>query len=171
MNDYPDIVPSRPIWLITLADLALLLVGFFVLLQATQHLDRKALAQGIRAGFDDDATPPLPPMPVAANGVLGFQPGSATVPGSTFALRTWAQDAARDPRVTFTVTGSVDGTPVDIDPLTRSGAILAADRARAVAAIIAAIAPGRIVIATTTRPGRRAAMVTLAFTGVSKEPS
>ncbi|MFZ5796341.1 MAG: flagellar motor protein MotB, partial [Pseudomonadota bacterium] len=35
----------------TLADLALLLVGFFVLLQASQQLDRAALARGLRAGF------------------------------------------------------------------------------------------------------------------------
>ncbi|MFX5817433.1 flagellar motor protein MotB, partial [Acinetobacter baumannii] len=50
-DDLPDLTPSRPIWLMTLADLALLLVGFFVLLQASQQLDRAALARGLRAGF------------------------------------------------------------------------------------------------------------------------
>jgi len=171
MTDYPDTVPTRPIWLMTLADLALLLVGFFVLLQATQHLDRGALAQGLRAGFDNTATAAPPPMPVAATGILDFAPGAAIIPGSTAALVAWARDAARDPRVTLTVTGSVDGTPGDVDAQTGSGAILAADRARAVAAVLAATIPGRIAIATTIHPGRRAAMVTLAFTGEQKEPS
>ena len=169
MNDYPDIAPGRPLWLITLADLALLLVGFFVLLQATRHLDRAALAQGLRAGFDN-AAPPAP-MPVAAAGISDFAPGSATISGATDTLVAWARDAARDPRVTLTVTGSVDGTTADVDPGTRSGTILAADRARAVATVIAAVAPGRITIATIAGPSRRAAMVTLAFTGTPKEPS
>ena len=50
-GDYPDAPATRALWLVTLADLALLLVGFFVLLQANQHLDRKALARGMREGF------------------------------------------------------------------------------------------------------------------------
>ena len=52
MNDafaFPDATAAKPLWLITLADLALLLVGFFVLVQATS-LDRAALAKGLRAG-------------------------------------------------------------------------------------------------------------------------
>ena len=42
-TDLLDPPPARPLWLWTLADLALLLVGFFVLVQAT---DRQALAKG-----------------------------------------------------------------------------------------------------------------------------
>lgn len=163
MTDYPVPAPARPLWLITLADLALLLIGFLVLLQATQQLDRTALARGLRAGFDNDE--PLAPMPVAATGILDFAVGSAVIPGPTDTLVGWASDAARDPRVTLTITGSVDGSAADIDPMTRSSTILAADRARAVAAAIAAVAPARIAITTTAKPGRRAAMVTLAFTG------
>lgn len=169
MNDYPDIAPTKPLWLVTLADLALLLVGFFVLLQATQTLDRHALAKGLRAGFDGRA-PVAEPMPVAANGVTDFAPGSAVIPGSTDALVAWVRAAGRDSRVTLTVTGSVDGTIADVDPVTHSGAILAADRARAVAAVIAAIAPVRIRVATSTTPGSRAAMATLAFTGDGAAP-
>ena len=52
-----DVAPGRPLWLTTLADLSLLLVGFFVFLQASQTVDRQALAAGIRAGFDADAAP------------------------------------------------------------------------------------------------------------------
>lgn len=177
MNDYPDIAPARPLWLVTLADLALLLVGFFVLLQATQHLDRDALARGLRTGFDNraasvspTATPPVEPMPVAASGITDFAPGSAVIPGSTDALIHWVRAAGHDSRVTLTVTGSVDGSAADVDPVTHSGAILAADRARAVASVIAAIAPVRIRIATSTSPGNRAAMATLAFTGDDTEP-
>ena len=164
MTDFPEPVLSRPLWLITLADLALLLVGFFVLLQATQHIGGKALAQGMREGFGETAKP-TPPMPVASTGVLDFAPGSAVVPGSTAALIAFAQDAAHDPRVQITVTGSVDGSTADVDPATRSGAILAADRARAVAAIVAPVAPNRVAILTSASSGRRAAMVTLAFVG------
>lgn len=171
MNEYPDPVATRPIWLVTLADLALLMVGFFVLLQATQHIDRTALATGLRAGFDARAAPPPPAMPVAATGMRDFAPGSAALPGATNEIVRWAADAVRDPRVTLTVTGSVDGTAADVDPATQSGAILATDRARAVAAAIARVAPGRIAIATNPHAGPRAAIITLAFTGEAKEPS
>lgn len=163
MNDYPDPILTRPLWLVTLADLALLLVGFLVLLQATQQLDRAALARGLRAGFDNNEG--SAPMPVAATGILDFAVGSATITGPTATLVDWARDAARDPRVTLTITGSVDGSAVDVDPLTHSATILAADRARAVAAVIAVATSARIVILTAAKSGRRAAMVTLAFTG------
>ncbi|MDE0879739.1 MAG: flagellar motor protein MotB [Sphingomonas bacterium] len=173
MIDYPDIAPSRPVWLMTLADLALLLVGFFVLLQATQQLDRNALARGLREGFDNRApvkAPPVDAIPVAANGITDFAVGSAAVTGSTDALIRWVGEAGGDPRTTLTITGSVDGSSADVDPATNSGTILASDRARALAAAIAGgapshIGPTRIRIATTPIPGRRAAMVTLAFTG------
>ena len=188
MTDYPDLAPTRPVWLITLADLALLLVGFFVLLQATQQLDRAALAKGMRAGFDNRApltappptappveapppgAPPVDAIPVAANGVTDFATGSATITGSTAALIGWVRDTGSDPRMTLTVTGSVDGSAADVDPVTNSGTILASDRARAVAAAIAGSAPRRarpvrIRIATKPIAGHRAAMVTLAFTG------
>jgi len=186
VGEYPDRQPGRPLWLITLADLALLLVGFFVLLQATQTagdrpLAPRALAAGLREGFGAPATataataaaeiarPRFPAasaaLPVAAAGMLDFAVGSATLPTSPAALAGWARDAVRDPRVQLTVTGSVDGTPGDVDPVTRSAAILASDRARAVAAAIAQVAPGRVTLATSPTTGRRAAIVTQAFVG------
>ncbi len=186
VGEYPDRQPGRPLWLITLADLALLLVGFFVLLQATQTagdrpLAPRALAAGLREGFGAPATaapataaaeitrprsPAAPAaLPVAAAGMLDFAVGSATLPTSPAALAGWASDAVRDPRVQLTVTGSVDGTPGDVDPVTRSAAILASDRARAVAAAIARVAPGRVTLATSPTTGRRAAIVTQAFVG------
>ncbi|WP_354301285.1 MULTISPECIES: hypothetical protein [unclassified Sphingomonas] len=186
VGEYPDRQPGRPLWLITLADLALLLVGFFVLLQATQTagdrpLAPRALAAGLREGFGAPATAtaaiaaaqiarprfpaPAAALPVAAAGMLDFAVGSATLPTSPAALAGWASDAVRDPRVQLTVTGSVDGTPGDVDPVTRSAAILASDRARAVAAAIAQVAPGRVTLATSPTSGRRAAIVTQAFAG------
>ena len=167
MSDYPDFVPSRPLWLVTLADLALLLVGFFVLIQATQTLDRARLAQGLREGFGVDAPPAA--MPVAAAGVTDFAPGSAVVPGGTADLLAWARQAVRDPRVTLTITGSADGSRDDVDPATGSAAVLAADRARAIAASLAAVAPRRITVTTSTAAHARAAIVTLAFAGEQKE--
>ncbi len=185
VGNYPEPQPGRPLWLITLADLALLLVGFFVLLQATQTasdrpLAPRALAAGLREGFGapvtptvDTARPKLPApgaaqltaLPVAAAGMLDFTVGSAVLPTSPEALAAWARDAVQDPRVQLTVTGSVDGSPGDVDSVTRSAAILASDRARAVAAAIAHVAPGRVTLATSPTTGRRAAIVTQAFVG------
>ncbi|MEG3169483.1 hypothetical protein U1737_14925 [Sphingomonas sp. LB3N6] len=159
-SEYPDAPTGKPLWLITLADLALLLVGFLVLLQATQHIGGKGIRQGFGA---NDAEPA--PMPVAAAGILDFAPGSAILPTTPGALVAWAREAARDPRVMLTVTGSTDGTPADIDRVTGSAAILAADRARTVAAALAAVAPARVAIVTATKPGRRAAIVSVAFVG------
>lgn len=156
-------------WLITLADLALLLVGFFVLLQANRQLDPRQLAQGLREGFGGAAMkiapPPPAPMPLAANAVTGFAPGSAALPDAPDALVAWAKEAAHDPRVALTVTGGTDGTAADVDPITGSAAVLATDRARAVAAALGQVAPGRILVATTNRPGRRQVTITLAFAG------
>ncbi|WP_231420573.1 MULTISPECIES: hypothetical protein [unclassified Sphingomonas] len=163
-SDYPETAPGKPLWLMTLADLALLLVGFLVLVQASQHLGARDLAKGIRKGFGANVAEPTP-MPVAAAGMLDFAPGSAIMPTSPGALVAWAREAGRDPRMMLTVTGSTDGTPADVDPTTGSAAILAADRARAVAAALSAVAPSRVTIVTTTKPGRRAAIVSLAFVG------
>ena len=164
---FPERAPARPMWLMTLADLALLLVGFFVLVQA-QGAHRGQLARGIRAGFGlAEPAPPPAPMPVAAAGVLAFAPGSATLPATPATVIAWARQAARDPRVVVTVTGETDGSPADVDPATGSPAILAADRARALVAALAdahAVAPARLQLATALHR-RRAAIATLGFTG------
>ena len=167
-DEFPDARPGKPLWLITLADLALLLVGFLVLVQATA-LDKAALARGLRAGFATDTA--AAPLPVAAAVMTGFAPGSATLPESLAAVIAWARDAARDPRVRLNVAGSADGTLNDTDPVMHSGALLAADRARAVAvAIVAAraIAPDRITVVNADAArgvGQRRVLVTIAFTG------
>lgn len=154
--------PARPAWLVTLADLALLLVGFFVFLQANR-VDPAKLAAGIRAGFGADQSAPAMPVDLAT--VTGFAPGSALASDDGAALE-WARTAARDPRTRLRVTGEVDGSPQDVDPATGSGPILAADRARAVAARLVragAVAPGRIAIS--TGRGQRRAVLTLGFEG------
>ncbi|WP_298668536.1 flagellar motor protein MotB [uncultured Sphingomonas sp.] len=170
-DEFPAAAPARPLWLITLADLALLLIGFFVLLQANHQLDPRRLADGLREGFGGSVAMPEPaaraplPMPLAANAMPGFAPGSAALPASPGALIAWATEAARDPRVALTVTGSTDGSATDVDAATGSAAVLAADRARAVAAALGAVAPGRILVTTTNRPGHRQVTVTFAFAG------
>lgn len=155
--------PARAPWLVTLADLSLLLVGFFVFLQATQ-VDPGKLAAGIRAGFGVSDNAPAP-MPVAIATATGFAPGAA-IPGDTASALEWASTAARDPRTRLRITGEVDGSPGDVDPVTGSGPILAADRARAVAAMLIrahAIDPSRILIS--TGRGQRRAVLTLGFEG------
>jgi hypothetical protein len=168
---YPEAPASRPIWLMTLADLGLLLVGFFVFIQASQHLDGKALAQGIRSGFGVASAPSATgsePMPVAAAAMLDFAPGSAALPASPAGLIAWAREVARDPRVVLKVSGGIDGAPGDVDPVTGSGAVLAVDRARAVAtALVAAhvVPPARLDIRGAGRPGHRSVTLTIGFAG------
>lgn len=170
-DDLPDLPQGRPAWLMTLADLALLLVGFFVFVQASRQLDQAALARGIRAGFgvhDANALAPADPMAVSAGGIGGFAPGSASVPAANDALIGWVREATRDRRVTVRVTGSVDGSPGDVDAVTGSGAVLAADRARAVASLLLAahaVPADRVTITSATRASRRAVTVTTGFAG------
>ncbi len=157
---------GRPLWLITLLDLCFVLLGFFVLLQSSQ-LDRGALVAGFRAGFGIDGGPAPAPMPVGIARVSGFAAGSSDLPDEVDAALEWARDMARDPRVTITVTGHADGGEDDVDPFTGSGAILAADRARAVAALLVgsgAVAPGRMSLAT-AEGGRRQVALSLGFAG------
>ncbi|MBO9713913.1 flagellar motor protein MotB [Sphingomonas sp.] len=160
--------PRRP-WLVTLADLSLLLVGFFVLLQSVQRTDPQALAAGIRAGFgvrDAESKRPAPAaMPVDLATVSDFAAGSALPPDTSAAIA-WARLAARDPRTRLRITGESDGTPADVDLATGSAAILAADRARTVAALLVragAVPADRIAIATST--GRRRVLLTLGYEG------
>ena len=174
-DEFPEMVASRPVWLITLADLALLLIGFFVFVQANNHLDSRQLAQGLRAGFGGANTPEAPagadPMPVAAAAMLGFAPGSATLPQSPAGVIAWARAAAADPRVTIKVSGETDGSAADVDPTTGSAAVLAADRARALATTLATAhvgRPGHLTIVNApdrAGKGRRAVLVTLGFGG------
>ena len=158
-----DIAPRRP-WLITLADLTLLLLGFFVLLQANHRIDPRTLAAGIRAGFG--ATEQAPPtMTVDIAVINSFSAGSA-LPLHSAEVLNWARAAARDPRTRLRITGEVDGNDADVDATTHSGPILAADRARAVAALLVragAVSPDRIEIATGT--GHRRVLLTLGFDG------
>lgn len=164
---FPVVPPGRPIWLVTLADLALLLVGFFVLLQANQRLDKEALATGLREGFGITERV-ADPMPVAVAAMGDFTPGSSILPQSAAAISQWARSAASDPRVRLRLSGAADGTAADVEPETGSGTILAADRARAVAvALVAAgaVSADRLTITTDPVPGRRAVTLTIGFDG------
>ena len=165
MNNLPEMPHPRAPWAMTLADLALLLVGFLLLVQVSG--DKGALAKSLRQGF---GAPEAPAMPVLATATGEFASGSAAL-GSDPALVAWARDALRDPRVTLEITGAVDGTPADVDRASRSGAVLAADRARAVAALIGQSVPdARLTITTAIVPGRRAATVAQAFAGEVRRP-
>jgi hypothetical protein len=69
------------------------------------------------------------------------------------------------------VSGETDGSAGDVDPATGSAAVLAADRARTLAAALAAahvVQPGRLTIVNapdSAGKGRRAVLVTLGFAG------
>lgn len=156
---------SRPTWLATLADLALLLVGFFALLQATRPLERPKLVQAIKAGFTD-AAPPAMTLEMAA--VAPFAAGSATPPAAELtAAIAWARGAARDPRSAIALVGSTDATN-DADPATGSAPLLAVDRARAVAAALVragAVRPDQIAIAAAATPQGRGVQLRLTYSG------
>lgn len=179
---FPEARPTRPIWLVTLADLALLLVGFFVLVQANQKRDFPALAKGLREGFGvraaaNDVAPSAPspgrtvpePMPVGVSVMSGFAAGSSTLPQSPDGLVGWVRDQARDPRVSLKIIGSAGATADDVDPETGSASVLAADRARRAAVVLAkgaAIPANRVTITTDVGPGApRAVTLTIGFAG------
>ncbi|MGV3456972.1 flagellar motor protein MotB [Sphingomonas sp.] len=163
-DSWDEIAPARSVWLITLADLALLLVGFFVLLQAHREADRARLFAGLRNGFGVEAPAPIDPMAVARARVDGYAPGSADA--DLAATIAWARDVARDKRTAITITGSTAPTN-DVDPRTGSAAILAADRARTVAAALVAqraVSPDRLILR--IAPGhRRAVTLSVGFAG------
>jgi hypothetical protein len=151
MTDDPFVTAdAKPLWLITLADLALLLIGFLVLIQVTS--DRRAVTQGLREAFA--ASEPAP-MPVDAIAVA-FAPGSAALIDHAASIG-WTRDALRDPRVTIAIAGSAGAG--------EGGVLLASDRARAVAAALtsAGVPADRLTLTTTRGPAR--ATLTLAFAG------
>lgn len=174
-DDLPEIGQSRPVWLMTLADLALLLVGFFVFIQASQQLDQHALAKGMREGFgveDNVKHTPADPMAVSVGAMHGFSPGSAVPTQAHGALVAWAREATRDSRVSLRISGAVDGTPGDVDPVTGSGAMLAADRARAVATVLLvahAVPADRLTIVSAARPLGRFVTITTGFAGTGSD--
>jgi hypothetical protein len=152
MNGDPLAPPSqRPLWLVTLADLALLLLGFVVLLQASANRD--AVANALRARFGAEEI-----VPAVAAVAADFAPGSARLDDAA-PLIAWTADALRDPRVSVTVTGSAaagEGGSV----------VLAADRARAALdALAAADLPIDRLQLATSRSGGARVILTLAFTG------
>ncbi|PCD02482.1 flagellar motor protein MotB [Sphingomonas spermidinifaciens] len=165
MNRFDGLEPSRPLWLVTLADLCLLLVGFFVFVQSSQ-LDRRQLAAAIRKGFDG-ALPEAEPITLDRAAVRGFGIADAATPPLGHLIG-WAREAAADPRTTITVTGSTDGSSADRDPLTGAAPILAADRARGVAATLVrggAISRDRIVISTDPASNGRHVLLSVGFAG------
>lgn len=171
-DEFPISTPARPIWLMTLADLALLLVGFFVLIQAINHDDRAALARGIRERFGGEVT--AAPIPMAAAAMLNFAAGSAALPSDSASIAAWARATLVDPRVALTIAGSTDGSPDDVDAATGSRAVLSADRARGVAAALAqaGVASDRFLIvnADAASRGRRQVVVTMGFAGDRRHP-
>jgi len=176
--------PARPLWLMTLADLGLLLLGFFVFVQASQHLDPAALSASIRQGFgvaaaatpESEAPPAVEPaMAQELGSVDGFAVGSAEIAQDTTSLVRWVKGAAADPRTRVRLAAGTDGTPADVDPITNSAALLAADRARAVAvALVAsgAISPDRIEFAGgEDAPKGRRVLIAIGFAGDASEPT
>jgi len=152
---------SRPIWLMTLADLALLLVGFFVFLQAIARQDaatQAAINASIRDAFGGDGALAEPELAVDANIVAGFAPGSAALPGTLDALIDWTINGARDARTRVLVTGYADGSAADVDG-SGSALALASARAAAVASAIeaAGIPANRLRVAGALAPAGQSA--------------
>lgn len=138
----------RSPWLMTLADLSLLLLGFFVLVQAAQSRGPDGahrLARGLRMAFDGgDASTPLKlapspsPLALEANVMTGFAPGQAVLPASPEDIVQWVRETTGDPRSRLIVRGHADGSIGDVESTTGSGLALASRRAEALAAAIEA---------------------------------
>lgn len=144
----------RPLWLVTLADLSLLLVGFFVFVQAAARQDaprQAAIAAGIRDAFGGDGSVTTP-LAVDANRLAGFAPGSAVLPDIR-GVAAWLAGAARDPRSHVEVTGYADPG---------EGLTLAAARAEATARALG-LPPERTRLAATLRPGARHVLLSISF--------
>ena len=144
--------PGRPLWLITLADLSLLLVGFFVFLQATakkSEPQQAAISAAIREAFGGEAAVRLA---VDANAVA-FAPGSSVAPDLR-AVRAWARDALADPRTRLVVTGYAD--PAE-------GMALAGARADAVLKALADIPPDRRRAGAALLPGGTRVTLTISY--------
>lgn len=144
----------RPLWLVTLADLSLLLVGFFVFVQATARQDaprRAAIAAGIRDAFGGDGMAAAP-IAVDANRLTGFAPGSATLPDLR-AVSAWLGEAARDPRSHVEVTGYAEPG---------EGLTLAATRAEAAARALG-LPAGRTRLGATVQTGTRQVLLSISF--------
>jgi outer membrane protein OmpA-like peptidoglycan-associated protein len=152
--------PGRPLWLITLADLSLLLVGFFVFLQATAHKEQKqqaAIQAGIRQAFGGE---PEPRLAVDANLIGGFGTGSAELPSGSAQVVAWSRDALADPRTRLLVTGYADGSIEDRHQ--GSALALAALRADAVAANLS-VPTDRVRIDASVAPGARRVTLTISY--------
>lgn len=150
--------PTRPLWLMTLADLALLLLGFMILVHSVGEGSRgkAALGEGIRAAFGGS---PAPATEIAldVNGVAGFAPGSAALPTDAAPLLGWAAEAAADPRSRLVITGQAD--PAE-------GLALAARRAATLADVIQADGrvPGdRLRLDARLSPGARQVTLSVSF--------
>jgi flagellar motor protein MotB len=158
----PLALPStgKPLWLITLADLSLLLVGFFVFLQATSHKpqpEQAAIQAGIREAFGGLGEAPIA---VDANAISGFLPGSAALPVGNRALADWATEALTDPRTKLIVTGFADGS--SLDRASGSALALAGMRAETAASSLR-IAPDRLRLAAQIAPGARRVTLSISY--------
>jgi flagellar motor protein MotB len=132
-------ISRGPLWLMTLADLALLLVGCFALLQATSRLgekDRTQIVAGLRSAFggselqmEEEAS-----VAVGINRVGGFAPGSDQSSGDHAALIDWVRANMTDGRTLLDIIGHADGSAAD--RIDGSAVSLAARRAATVAAMI-----------------------------------
>jgi flagellar motor protein MotB len=153
---------GRPLWLITLVDLSLLLVGFFVFLQATgakSERHQAAVEASIREAFGGDAAQRLS---VDANVVTGFAAGGADLPPGFADLAAWAREALADPRTRLIVTGYADGSTVD--RIDSSGLALAGLRADRVSAELARTIPAdRIRSGAAVAPGMRRVTLTISY--------
>lgn len=152
--------PRQSPWLMTLADLSLLLVGFFVFMQATalkSQPKQAAISAGIREAFGGAADVRLA---VEANVISGFAPTSAALPRDADAIVIWARDALADPRTKLIVTGYAD-------PAERGGGstlALAGRRADAVVAAFGDTVPAdRILLAAAVMPDARRVTLVISY--------
>ena len=159
-------------WVMTLADLALLLLGFLVMVHATEKRGTsRQVARAMRAALGDSGTSAIQvgiggteqPPALDANALAGFSAGSAALPAAVYPIAQWLRQAAADPRSRVLVTGHSDDREAD---RSTGGLVLASSRADTVARALiktGAITADRVDLAASAGGRSRRVEITISF--------
>lgn len=158
--------PRRPgRWVVTLADLALLLVGFFVMVHAAEKKGAtRQMADAVRGALGVTVARAQPTgVALDADALTGFSAGDAALPKAIWPVAQWLKQAAADPRARVLVTGRSDDREAD---RSTSGLIIAASRADIVARALirtGAIPASRVDLAASAGGAERRVDITISY--------
>lgn len=155
----------RARWVMTLADLFMLLVGFFVMLHAAEARHQtSAMTAAVKRALGVKVARGQPErVALDANALTGFSAGDAALPAAVWPVAQWLRQAAADPRSRVLVTGHSDDREAD---RSTGGLMVAAARADSVARAIVktgAVPASRIDLAASAGGADRRVDITISF--------